>query len=107
MYPYLLFFHSIFRWLLLISLVYAIYRGFRGWFGKVPFTKQDVNVRKITTSLSHIQLTVGYVLYFDSPVAGYFRSNFSEAVKHFDLLFYGLIHIGLMTISIVLITLGS
>lgn len=107
MYPYLLFLHSIFRWLVLISLLYAIYRGFKGWRGKLPFTGQDDSARKIAASLSHLQLTLGYILYFYSPAAEYFRTNFSEAAKHFDYLFYGLIHIALMTTAIVLITLGS
>lgn len=107
MYPYLLFFHSIFRWLVVLSLSYALFRGIRGWSGKLPFTKMDNLVRHNSATISHIQLMLGYVLYFNSPVIAYFRSNYHEAIKQFDFVFFGMIHILLMTISIFVITIGS
>ena len=107
MYGSLLFFHSIFRWLVLLSLLYGMFRGFSGWMGRRPFTRTDDTVRHLTATFAHIQLTIGLVLYFSSPLMAYFRSNFSEAVREFDLLFFGLIHIILMTLSVVLITIGS
>ena len=107
MYPYLLFFHSIFRWLVLISLFYAVSRALIGWLGKRPFSKSDNTIRHVTATISHVQLSIGYVLYFESPIVAYFRSNYSEAVKHFDLKFFGLIHIVLMTVAIFVITIGS
>ncbi|MCF0055875.1 hypothetical protein [Dyadobacter sp. CY356] len=107
MYTYLLFFHSIFRWLVLVSLLFALFKGVRGWSGKLSFTKRDDRVRHMTATISHVQLTLGYLLYFNSPFIAYFRSNYHEAVKHFDFMFFGMIHITLMTISIILITIGS
>lgn len=107
MYPYLLFFHSLFRWLVLISLLYALFCGVRGWFGKRAFSKTDDTVRHMTATISHIQLTIGYVLYFNSPIIAYFRANYHEAVKQFDFRFFGMIHIILMTIAIFVITIGS
>lgn len=107
MYPYLLFFHSIFRWLVLISLCYAVFRSLSGWLGRRPFSKTDNLVRHLTATVSHVQLTIGYVLYFQSPLIAYFRSSYSEAVKQPDLKFFGLIHIALMTVSILVITIGS
>lgn len=107
MYPILLFLHSVVRWLVVISLFIAIYKGFRGWRKNLPFTKTDNSARHIAATFSHIQLTIGYLLYFNSPFIAYFRSNFSEAMKQFDLMFFGIIHITLMTISIILITIGS
>lgn len=107
MYPYLLFFHSLFRWLVLMSLLYALFCGVRGWFGQRTFSKTDDAVRHITATISHIQLTIGYVLYFNSPIIAYFRANYQEAVKQFDFRFFGMIHIILMTIAIFVITIGS
>jgi len=107
MYSYLLFFHSLFRWLVLVSLLFALFRGVKGWIGKTAFSKTDDSVRHITATISHIQLTIGYVLYFNSPVIAYFRTNYNEAVKQFDFMFFGIIHVLLMTISITLITIGS
>ncbi|GLU52546.1 hypothetical protein [Dyadobacter frigoris] len=107
MYSYLLFFHSIFRWLVLLSLLYAIFRGIRGRSGKLSFSKSDDSVRHIIATISHVQLTIGYLLYFNSPFIAYFRSHYHEAIKQFDFMFFGMIHITLMTISIILITIGS
>ncbi|WP_245752394.1 hypothetical protein [Chitinophaga arvensicola] len=89
------------------SLLYAIYRGVIGWSRGTVFTAQDNAVRHITATVAHIQLAIGYVLYFQSPLVAYFRSHYHEAIRQFDFLFFGLIHIVLMTIAVVLITIGS
>ncbi len=107
MYSLLLFFHSIFRWLVLISLIYTICRGFAGWRGKVQFSKTDNTMRHTTATIAHIQLAIGYVLYFNSPIIQYFRSQYAEASQQPELRFFGLIHICLMTLAIILITVGS
>lgn len=107
MYFLLLSVHSAFRWLVVVSVLYGIYRGFRGWFGQRLFTRTDNATRHITATICHIQLLIGYVLYCNSPLIQYFRFHYDEARKQFDLLFFGLIHVILMTIAIILITIGS
>jgi len=107
MYSLLLFTHSLWRWLVLISLVYAIFRGIRGRIKQLPFTATDNRARHFTATIAHIQLIIGYALYFNSPVISYFRSNFHTAVRQPEFLFFGLIHVIGMTMSIVLITVGS
>jgi hypothetical protein len=107
MFPVLLSIHSVFRWLVLLSVLYGIYRGFRGWFRLTSFTKTDNSIRHTTATIAHIQLLIGYILYFNSPVVSYFRTHYDEARKQFDFLFFGLIHIILMTLAIVFITIGS
>lgn len=107
MYTFLIVSHSIVRWLIVPAMIYALFRGFRGWAQKRPFTKTDDSVRHITATLTHIQLMIGYVLYFNSPFITYFRTHFKEAVGQFDFVFFGMIHITLMTIAIVLVTIGS
>lgn len=107
MYTFLLLSHSIVRWLIVPAMVYALFRGFRGWSQKRPFTKTDDTVRHVTATLTHIQLMIGYVLYFNSPFISYFRTHFKEAIQQFDFVFFGMIHITLMTIAIVVVTIGS
>ncbi|MFD1140326.1 hypothetical protein ACFQ4C_04370 [Larkinella insperata] len=107
MYSALLFFHSAFRWLVLVSLLYALYRGLTGWLGHRPYSKSDNSVRHITATISHIQLMIGYTLYFNSPIISYFRANFSQASRQLEFLFFGLIHITLMTVAVFFITIGS
>jgi len=107
MYTFLIVSHSIVRWFVVLSLSYAIFRGFRGWIQKLPFTKTDDTIRHMTATFTHVQLMLGYVLYFNSPFIAYFRTHYDEAIQQFDFVFFGMIHITLMTIAIILITIGS
>jgi len=106
-YSLLLFFHSLFRWLVLSGLVYVLVRAVRGWTGRKAFTALDNRARHITATLAHVQLMIGYGLYFNSPLVQWFRTHFREAVRQLPVVFFGLIHIVLMTVAIVLITIGS
>lgn len=107
MYQTLTFLHSLFRWIVLLSLVYAIWRSFRGYFYHKTFTKTDNSVRHWTATIAHIQLILGILLYTKSPIVKYFWNNFTEAKASLDLLFFGMIHIFLMLSAVVLITIGS
>lgn len=95
------------RWFVLASLFYAIYRGLRGWRTGITFEVWDNALRHSTATIAHVQLMIGYTLYFSSPVIQYFRDHADEAGLPYDFRFFGLIHIILMTIAIVLITIGS
>lgn len=81
MYITLLTIHSLVRWLVLTSLLFAIYRAFNNWFSGKSFSKSDKTVRLITATTAHIQLGVGLCLYFISPIIDYFLQNYKEAVK--------------------------
>jgi hypothetical protein len=94
MYPYLLFAHSGLRWLVVISLVLALFFGVRGLLGRRAFTPRINTLRHITATIAHLQLMVGFTLYFKSPVVAYYA-------------FFGWIHVLLMTIAVILITIGS
>lgn len=107
MYQTLTFLHSIFRWLVVLSLLYSIFIAYKGYFSNKEFTKTDDFVRHSTATIVHIQLVLGITLYSQSPIIKYFWNNFNEAKESFDLLFFGLIHIFLMLFSIILITIGS
>lgn len=107
MYSTLLVLHSYWRWVVLLSLVYAIYRGIRGFSGAVAFTKTDNLIRHNTATIAHVQLILGYLLYFNSQLVSYFRSHYAEASKNATMQFFGLTHVLLMTIAIVLVTIGS
>jgi hypothetical protein len=107
MYLYLLVFHSIFRWAVLASLVYSIYRAARGLRRNRAFSKLDNGVRHWTATIAHVQLALGLILYIKSPVIKYFWSDTADAVSEPAISFFGWYHILLMLISVVLITLGS
>lgn len=107
MYQTLTFYHNAMRWLVLVSLLFALYRAYKGYFLKMEFSKTDNAVRHWTATIAHVQLMIGMILYFQSPLIQYFLANFKTAIQDFHLLFFGLIHSTLMLIAIVLITIGS
>jgi uncharacterized membrane protein YozB (DUF420 family) len=107
MYQSLLIYHNLLRWLVLASLLIAIFRAYKGYSSKQPFSKTDNVVRHWTATIAHIQLMVGMVIYFQSPLIKYFWTNFREAVANLNISFFGLIHITLMFTAIMIITIGS
>ncbi len=107
MYQILLSLHSLCRWLVLVSLVFAIYRSYMGWFTGKPFSKLDNNVRHITATIAHVQLIFGLCLYFISPVIDYFLHHYKEAVHDREIRFFGMEHSIMMLLAITIITIGS
>lgn len=107
MYQLLTFYHSVVRWLVLLSLFYAIYRAYKGYFQNLNFSKHDNLVRHWTATIAHIQLIIGIVLYTQSPIIKYFWKNFDLAIKNIDATFFSLIHLILMVTAIMLLTIGS
>jgi len=107
MYQTLLICHSFLRWLVLISLLYSIFRAYKGYSSQLLFTKTDDSVRHWTATIAHIQLIFGILIYVQSPIVKYFWKNFSEGIQNSETVFFGILHIFLMLTGIVLITIGS
>ncbi len=107
MYNTLLALHSLIRWLVLVSLVFAIVLAYRGWLLKKPYLKFDNSVRHITATVAHIQLVLGIWLYFVSPIVAYFLHHFSTAVHERTIRFFGMEHVTMMLVGITVITIGS
>lgn len=94
--------HSGWRWIVLILLVAAIVKMHLGWKGKKPFTAGDKKLALFAMIAFHIQFLVGWILYFLSP-----KVQFVEGwMKDDSLRFYGMEHVLMMTIAMVLITMG-
>jgi hypothetical protein len=107
MYGILLTLHSWLRWLVLVSLVYAIYRSYRGWLKEKSFTLFDNWIRHATATVVHIQFMIGLALYFFSPIVNYFIHNFSSALHVRDARFFGMEHITMMFVAVSIISVGS
>ena len=105
--PLFLTLRSWFRWLVLLSLVIAIYRSYKGWRSNKPFTKLDNFTRHTTATVLHIQFAIGITLYFISPIVSYFLHNFHEAVHLREIRFFGMEHMVMMLTAITVITIGS
>lgn len=107
MYNTLLALHSLTRWLVLGSLIFALFRAYRGWLFKKPFSKTDNIVRIVSATVAHVQLVLGLTLYFVSPIVNYFLHNFGIAVRERNIRFFGMEHVTMMLVAITLITIGS
>ena len=107
MYSLILTIHSLLRWLVLSSLVYTIYRAWLGWLKDKKFSDGDNRIRVLTATIAHIQLVIGLILYFISPIVNYFLSNFKDAVHSRGIRFFGMEHSIMMLVAIVFITIGS
>ena len=107
MFSSLLVLHSMFRWIVLVSLLFAIFRGFYGWNKNRPFTKLDNTTRHWTATITHIQLMIGVWLYFISPWVAYVFRNYSDAVSNREARFFGVEHAPMMLLAITIISIGS
>jgi hypothetical protein len=107
MYSTLLALHSLTRWLVLMSLLFAIYKAYSGWFTNKSFSKLDDSIRHWTATIAHIQLIIGVWLYFISPIIDYFLHNYKLAVHQREIRFFGMEHNIMMLIAILIITIGS
>lgn len=105
MYSTLLIAHSILRWLVVLSLLYAIYRGWQGSNKQIAFTKADNSLRHWTATIAHTQLMLGIVLYTQSPTVKFYFSGYEDTSG--EAFFFGILHIILMLAAIVIITIGS
>ncbi|WP_405610280.1 hypothetical protein [Polaribacter sp. Asnod1-A03] len=107
MYSTVLVLHSLFRWLVILSLCYAIFRAYKGFRSQSNFTKIDDKVRHYTATIAHIQLSLGILVYIKSPIVNYYFSDFKNLIHNWNLTFFGLFHFFLMISAIVIVTIGS
>jgi len=99
--------HSWLRWLVLISLFYALYRAYRGWLKGSEFSVFEDRIRHNTATIAHIQLIIGVWLYLISPITTFFLHHLADAVHVREIRFFGIEHSSTMLIAILLITVGS
>ncbi|MGA0555947.1 hypothetical protein ACO2Q8_04800 [Larkinella sp. VNQ87] len=107
LYSGLLALHSFVRWLVVVAIVLTLLRSFRGWLRQKPYTRADAGLRSAATSLTHLQLLLGFGLYFNSPIVSYFRQDVRQNLRYPELAFFGVYHISLMVIAVVVLTFGS
>ncbi len=107
MYSILLPLHSLVRWFVLASLLFAIFRAYKGWFSNAAFSTFDNALRHWTATIVHIQLMLGLTLYYISPIIDYFLHHFKEAVHQRDIRFFGMEHSLMMLTAIIVISIGS
>lgn len=102
LYSILLQIHSVWRWVVLILLVWAIVSAFSKWRSGAAYTENDRKRGFFTATSTHIQLLLGLILYLMSPNVVFGAGTMKDPV----LRFYTVEHILLMLIAVVLVSLG-
>jgi len=67
MYNGLLHAHSGLRWLVLLFLLVALFKGISGWMGEKEYTEGDRKMALFALIFTHVQLLLGIVMYYISP----------------------------------------
>lgn len=106
MYIGLLHLHSALRYVVLVLLIIAVIKAWMNWQGKKEFEPGDKKIYLFTLIAAHIQLLVGLILYFVSPIVDQVFVDFGAAMKDAMLRFWGVEHFSMMLIAIILITIG-
>lgn len=102
MYNGLLHAHSGLRWIVLVLIVWALFKSISGWMGRKEYEKSDRLAALLSLIFTHIQLLIGLVLYFISP-----KVSFESGVMESSVLrFYTVEHLTMMILAIALITFG-
>lgn len=94
--------HSGLRWILIILFVFALVGLFRVAFRKKTCYATTKRMALATLITAHVQLILGFILYFISPLVIFSGSSMSNKV----LRFYLVEHISLMLIAIILVTIA-
>ncbi len=94
--------HSTLAYAVLAVLVIAVVNAFLGLSAKRNFTPKDRSLSLVALIFSHIQLVVGLVLWFDSPLGKAAMSQMSNSAMRLTAMEHPLVNI----IAIALITIG-
>ncbi len=106
MYTGLLHFHSFMRWIALITLVLAVFKAFMNMRDGKTYMDSDKKPFLFAFISAHIQLLLGLILYFISPVVAGGLSDMKAAMADKVLRFWAVEHIAMMILAIVFITVG-
>ncbi|MCZ8198287.1 MAG: hypothetical protein O9267_11845 [Flavobacterium sp.] len=102
MYTFIQKFHSGWAYLVLLLLVVAVVNSFLGLSSKKDFTAKDRKIALFALIFTHVQLVIGFILYFVSPLGKDSLGQMKDAALRLTSLEHPLINI----IAIVLITIG-
>lgn len=95
----LLFFHSLLRWAILLTVAVAGFAALAGWLRNGPVITWQRAVAIWAMVLCHIQLAVGLALYFMR------LSDIGRMAKD-QMIYWRYVHLGVMVIAIAMVTAG-
>jgi hypothetical protein len=105
-YNIFLYLHSWMRYVVLILLIFSMVKAFSGWQGRKEYTQSTDKLFLFTFIATHIQLLIGLILYFTSPIVTTAHASMGEAMRTIALRFWAVEHLAAMIVAIGLITFG-
>ncbi|MEZ4778241.1 MAG: hypothetical protein R2786_02530 [Flavobacteriaceae bacterium] len=108
MYTTLQFIHSYWAYLVLFMVLIATLNALSGFFGNKEYQSKDLRISLFALIVTHIQLVLGFLLYFISPLGFKSISNngMGAVMKDSLLRLFAVEHITIMILAVVLITVG-
>jgi uncharacterized membrane protein len=103
MYPILLMSHSILRYAVILLLILVLLRSLYGWLTRKTFERSDYIISRVLTSGTHLQLLLGIILFFISPLVVFS----GETMKDPSMRYWTVEHWLLMLVAVLLITISS
>lgn len=108
MYTTLQFLHSYWAYLVLFMVLIATINALAGFFGNKEYQPKDFRISLFALIVTHLQLLIGLILYFISPLG--FKSiannGMGTVMKDSLLRLYAVEHITVMILAVVFITIG-
>ena len=98
--------HSYWAYLVLAILIFAVVNAIIGFTQKKQFTDKDVRIGLFTLIVAHIQLLIGLVLYFMSPLFEMLKTDAASVMKDKAARLLAIEHPIIMILAIVFITIG-
>ncbi|MFC2114195.1 cytochrome B [Bacteroidota bacterium] len=102
MYKIILTSHSHFRYILLLLLVIVFIKSVYSFFRKKNYSKLDNGLNLSLMITFHIQLLIGFTLYFISPMVQFGSETMSNSV----LRYWTFEHLLMMLVAVILITVN-
>ncbi len=107
MYSLFLTLHSLARWVVIVLAVVVVVRALLGWRRGDPWGDLDNRLGLFFTIGLDVQVLLGIVLYlFLSPLVSAAFQDFGAAMRDSELRYWGVEHIALMIVALVLAHVG-
>lgn len=108
MYPFVLGLHNIWRWIVLIAGVWAVFLVWRGWLGRRQWTAAEARATRAFTGVLDVQFLIGLLLFaVFSPLTRQGFSDFSGAMRDAPVRYFLLEHPLIMLIAIAAAHIGA
>ncbi len=108
LYPHLLAFHGLLRWLVLAGAITATFLAGSGWSGKQPLSAVLRRFSILFVILIDLELVLGLILYFGaSPLTKMAFQNMAAAMKDHELRFFAVEHTTYMLLAVICAHVGA